>query len=350
MNIASHYRAFRHVVVCGVLLALTAPAQAADRGDHDDRGMYCSTTAITIERGCRFEASDAFFKSQAICLNTSDVKERHECQRVAAIARTEKQESCSAQLTARRELCAAVGEGRYDPDFSDIDYETNYRNPTRKNAYFPLRIGNKAELRGAGEAVNIEVLNKTKLIDEVSCVVVRDVVTVDGSLKESTDDWLAVARNGNVWYCGEEVKDYEYFEGDAPQAPELISRDGSFKVGRDGDKAGIAFLGTPTVGRVYREEFSVANAEDAAKVLSINYGYGDVPALDKLVPAGLARLLCSRDCVVTRAFTPMDPGVIEIKYYARGIGQFLNVKPASGAVVQLVKCNYDPRCASLPNP
>ncbi len=173
---------------------------------------------------------------------------------------------------------------------------------TRKNAYFPLRIGNKAELRGAGEAVNIEVLNKTKLIDEVSCVVVRDVVTVDGSLKESTDDWLAVARNGNVWYCGEEVKDYEYFEGDAPQAPELISRDGSFKVGRDGDKA------------------------------------------------GLARLLCSRDCVVTRAFTPMDPGVIEIKYYARGIGQFLNVKPASGAVVQLVKCNYDRRCASLPNP
>ena len=38
---------------------------------------------------------------------------------------------------------------------------------------------------------------------------VRDRVTDDGDLIEDTDDWLAQARDRNVWYFGEEVKDYE---------------------------------------------------------------------------------------------------------------------------------------------
>ncbi len=92
----------------------------------------------------------------------------------------------------------------------------------------------------------------------------------------------------------------------------------------------------------------MANAEDVSRVLSVNYGYGDVPDLDRFVPANLARLLCARDCVVTLAFSAMEPGIVEYKYYARGIGQFLNVKPASGATAQLTSCNFDPRCASLP--
>jgi hypothetical protein len=41
---------------------------------------------------------------------------------------------------------------------------------------------------------------------------------------------------------------------------------------------------------------------------------------------------------------------IERKYYAPGIGVFLEVEPESGEVVRLVKCNVDPRCASLPQP
>jgi hypothetical protein len=41
---------------------------------------------------------------------------------------------------------------------------------------------------------------------------------------------------------------------------------------------------------------------------------------------------------------------VERKYYAAGIGFFLEVKPDTGEVVQLVGCNYDPRCARLPQP
>jgi hypothetical protein len=63
-----------------------------------------------------------------------------------------------------------------------------------------------------------------------------------------------------------------------------------------------------------------------------------------------SRNACPGDCVVTRNFSLLEPGVIERKYYARGIGVFLEVKPGSGEVVQLTGCNFDDRCASLPAP
>ena len=74
------------------------------------------------------------------------------------------------------------------------------------------------------------------------------------------------------------------------------------------------------------------------------------PELDELVPRRLAKLLCAGDCVVTKNFSLLDPGVFERKYYAPGIGVFLEVEPDSGEVVQLVTCNVDPRRASLPRP
>jgi hypothetical protein len=54
--------------------------------------------------------------------------------------------------------------------------------------------------------------------------------------------------------------------------------------------------------------------------------------------------------VVTKDYTPLEPGVFERKYYAPSIGRFLEVKPDEGKVVQLVNCNFDPRCAGLPMP
>jgi hypothetical protein len=49
-----------------------------------------------------------------------------------------------------------------------------------------------------------------------------EVVTVDGAVHEATDDWIAQGRDGTVWYCGEEVKDYETFPGDQPLQPEFL--------------------------------------------------------------------------------------------------------------------------------
>ena len=69
------------------------------------------------------------------------------------------------------------------------------------------------------------------------------------------------------------------------------------------------------------------------------------------MPPALARLLCNAgDCLVTREYSPMSPGVFEHKYYARGIGQFLATTPSTGKSVELISCNMDARCASLPRP
>lgn len=87
-----------------------------------------------------------------------------------------------------------------------------------------------------------------------------------------------------------------------------------------------------------------------SEILSTTYGYGSNAELDRFVPRVLARALCRGDCVVVNAFNPREPDAIELKYYAPGIGFFLQTVPDSGETVQLVSCNFDPRCTSLPQP
>jgi hypothetical protein len=345
------------VMTAVCLMSGAAFAQDTDDDvDEDDRGGrrgVCSQTANLLFRACGTEAQDDFFKAQAICLNVSDDEERKQCYADAATMRNESRQLCGEQRTARRNVCAALGEARYDPDFDPADFDTDFTNPPNLNPYHPVKIGYHWEYEGEGEVIVIDVLNETKLIEGVTCIVVQDRVEKDGELIEDTDDWFAQAKNGDVWYCGEEVKDYESFDGDNPKLPELVSIDGSFKAGREGDKPGILFLGSPTPGAVYRQEFSVNNAEDAVRVLSTTYSFGNNPALDQFVPQQLAQLLCSAgDCVVTSDFTPLDPSpeAVERKYYAKGIGLFFSVHEITGEGVQLANCNFDPRCALLPTP
>jgi hypothetical protein len=54
--------------------------------------------------------------------------------------------------------------------------------------------------------------------------------------------------------------------------------------------------------------------------------------------------------VVTKNFSLLEPGIFARKYYARGIGFFLEVKPDTGEVLQLVNCSFDDRCKDLPQP
>ncbi len=237
----------------------------------------CTQTANGANTACGFEARDDYAKAQAICINLSNAAEGTDCQSEAGVARSEALALCGEQLQARKEVCAAIGEGRYDPDFDPENFEDDFGDQDELNRYFPLAIGNRWEFAGGGEIVRIEVRGDTKLIEGVTCIVVNDVVTIDGELVEDTDDWFAQAENGDIYYCGEEVKDYESFEGDAPRSPELVSIDGSFKVGRDGDKPGISFKGAPRAGQVYRQEFSLGNAEDMAEVLSTTSASAEMP-------------------------------------------------------------------------
>lgn len=313
---------------------------------------FCTQTADSLLSACKAEVNDDGFVKKAICLNLSDAAERDECFAELASERKESLEHCQEQRSWRGDACKVLGQDRYDPEIDPAEFDHDFKNLTKPNPYFPLTIGNQWTLRSRtdNELNTLQVLNQTKAIEGVTNIVVRDKVFKNGSLVENTDDWFAQNMDGTVWYFGEEVKDFEVFEGDNPKRPELVSIDGSFKAGRDGDKAGIIFLASPKKGAAYLEEFSLGNAEDVTEILSTSYSFGSNADLDNLVPQQLADRFCHGDCVVTKNYSLLEPGIVARKYYARGIGFFLEVELDSDAVIQLVDCNFDPRCDGLPTP
>ncbi len=301
-----------------------------------------------MAHACRGQTKSDYWIQIGRCINETDSRDRTECLADAKATRDEAGQLCDEQHSARVALCGQIGEARYDPEFEPGLFESDLAHPRATNPYFPLGIGSQWHFLSATQSTTVEVMNATKLIDGVRCIVVRDEVRENGALIEGTNDWFAQARDGTVWYCGEETATFETFKGDRPARPEIVSIDGSFKAGREGDKPGIIFLATPQAGRVYIEESSLGNAEDATEVLSVSYGFGKNPELDAMVPERLAKLLCADNCVVTKNFSLLEPGTFERKYYSPGIGVFLEVDPDSGEVVRLVECNVDPRCAQLP--
>jgi hypothetical protein len=335
------------ILIAGAVCATVGPSAALATSD----GRFCSATAARQLTACGAEVQDDFFTAKAICINLSDDHERAECFEEAEADQADSRQLCRTQHHARRDLCHVLGEGRYDPDFDPVDFDDDFTNLANPNPYFPLTIGNRWKYVGGGETITVRVLDKIKLIEDVTCIVVNDLVTEDGQKIEDTDDWYAQATNGDAYYCGEIAKNFETFEGDDPEKAELVDVEGSWKAGRDGSKPGIIFLNEPRVGDLYRQEWAPGDAEDVAKVLSTTYHYGDGPELDEFVPQELADLLCaSSDCIVTLDFTPVEPGVFERKYYAPEIGLFLEVDPKTGDIVQLVRCSFDARCEDLPEP
>jgi len=321
---------------------VSSPTQAA--------GGRCTATAKALFKACGNETQDDWWVASARCINVDDDGERAECHADAAAERRDADRTCLETLQWRLDACGVIGEARYDPDFDPALFDTDFAHPTHANPYFPIRPGNRWEFVSPNETDSLEVLSDTKLMAGVRCVVVRDIVRRNGQVHENTDDWFAQAKDGTVWYCGEEVKNFDVFAGDSPANPELVSVDGSFKAGRDGDKPGIIFLAAPEEGDAYLEEFSLGNAEDVTEILSTNYSYGHDAELDELVPAALANALCSGDCVVTKNYSLLEPGIFARKYFARGIGVFLEVEPDEHIAVRLTSCNVDPRCATLPQP
>lgn len=314
---------------------------------------FCSQTAQALFNACKSGVTEDFIVRNTVCLNIGDGAERDECYGDSEDQRKEENQECREQKDWRLQSCKLVGEERYDPDFNPAEFDSDFHNLTHPNSYFPLTIGNKWTFKDKveNELDVIEILDQTKLIDGVTCVVSRDKVFKDGFLSEFTDDWFAQNMDKNVWYCGEEVKEYEVFDGDHPKRPELVSIDGSFKAGRDGDKSGIIFLANPKKDDVYFEEFSLANAEDVTRILSNNYSFGKNSDLDHLVPQQLAERFCAAgDCIVTENFSLLEPGILARKYASRGIGVFLEIELDTNAVIQLTDCNFDSRCENLPQP
>ena len=292
------------------MMAVVAPGIASGAAE-----TGCPRVADLALAACRFAASDDYFTAAGVCENLPETQDRLECAREARETRREDLQTCAEQHDARLELCALLGENRYAPEFDPADFvdPDDIGDTVAPNPYFPLIAGNEWVYE-TGEQVNrVVVTDKVKNIDGVLCRVVQDVVSINGAPLEDTNDWVAQDVAGNIWYCGEESKDYVIYAGDIPQEPELVSIDGSFKAGRDGALPGILMLAAPVVGDAYRQEFDLGNAEDAAEIISLT-------ATETVPAAG-----CTGSCLVSREFSPLEQGTEEMKYYAPSIGLILVV-------------------------
>ena len=143
-----------------------------------------------------------------------------------------------------------------------------------------------------------------------------DRVWLDEDLTEATFDWYAQDNEGNVWYMGEDSKEYENGE--------VVSTEGSWEAGVDGAKPGIIMKADPQVGDSYRQEFYPGHAEDAAKVVSLNETV--------TVPFGTFT-----NCLQTRDVNLLDPTENEDKYYCTSVGGVtLEVAIDSGERTELI--------------
>jgi len=231
---------------------------------------------------------------------------------------------CSEGDRASNPLAARTGGGA--PDISSlsarISIEFDPQNFVSEvdNPYLPWKPGATytylSTSKDGPETIVVEVLRQKKDILGVDATVVHDRVTVNGELLEDTFDWYAQDKDGNVWYLGEDTKEYENGV--------VVSTFGSWEAGVGGAQAGIIMLANPEKGDTYSQEDAPEIAEDMARVVSLSESvtvpYGTFSPVVKILE-----------------WTPLEPGSRGYKYYAQGIGVVLeSSKKSGGERVELV--------------
>jgi hypothetical protein len=170
------------------------------------------------------------------------------------------------------------------------------------NQWFPVIPGTTyvyTGIEGGARARDVvSVGRETITIAGVRCRVVHDRLYRRGKLAERTEDWYAQDRSGNVWYFGEDTAELD-------SKGHVTSTEGSWTAGVKGAKPGIVMLAHPVVGKSYRQEFFKGQAEDFARVIGV---------FRAIRGGGEAQT------VLTEEWTPLEPGVLDHKLYARGIG------------------------------
>jgi len=216
----------------------------------------------------------------------------------------------SASSAAYGECPRQLPQGSEEVTLDPADFVDRIDNP-----YWPMAPGNlwvsrESDIKGNAARVRVEVLTRTKSIVGIDATVVHDTVSEDGELVENTFDWYAQDVCGNTWYLGENTREYENGQ--------VVSREGSWEHGVDGAQAGIAVPADPQVGMTYRQEYYAGHAEDAGEVLSLNER--------AQVPAGYFRHL-----LLTKDTTPLEPRILEYKFYAEGVGPVLAIGISGGS-------------------
>ncbi len=201
---------------------------------------------------------------------------------------------------------AEVPSGKIDPS----NFTTNIT-----NKYFPLTPGvvyNFETKTSDGTETNKTIVtNLRRDVMGVKTLVVWDRVWLDGNLVEETYDWYAQNKTtGDVWYFGEESREYE--------GGKVSSTHGSWEGGINAARPGIIMKANPKVGDSYYQEYLKGEAEDQVEVLALNEKVS--------VPYGTFE-----NCLKTKDYTLLDPQNVENKYYCPTAGGLtLTIKVSSG--------------------
>lgn len=182
------------------------------------------------------------------------------------------------------------------------------------NPWFPLGPGYSREYSGVAQdkdgnpVVERNVLTFVgagPVLAGVQTVMVLDNAWVGTVHVEEAKDFYAQDRDGNVWYLGEDVTNFNYDD-----AGVLTGTDshGAWRVGVNGAQPGYAMPAAPVPGLAYEQEHSPL--DEAMDV-------GEIMALDGALsgPTGSYSAV-----LMVFETSSIDPDLREVKYYAKGVG------------------------------
>jgi len=201
--------------------------------------------------------------------------------------------------------------GTYAPIVKAADFVAVIDNP-----YLPLSAGASWHFVDGDTTIDVEVLEETRTVAGVTVTVVRDRVRTAGVIDEDTLDFFAQDRTGNVWYFGEEVTNYR----DGKE----LDHEGSWVAGRGGAQPGIVMPAQPRPGDAFRQEFDPGEAEDMFEIVELD--------AEVSTPSG-----DYSDALKTRDWTPLEPDVVEEKFYVAGIGPVAAMKVQGGTGRELLE-------------
>jgi hypothetical protein len=174
------------------------------------------------------------------------------------------------------------------------------------NPYFPLVPGRTLVYKGTKDGKDavdyFSTTHEVVQVDGKPCRLVLDRLFLDGKLAETTADYFTQDASRTVHYYGE---DTAKIDGTGHMEP--FGTDGTWHSREFGAVAGIFMPGTPKVGDRYRQEFLKGHAEDHFQILDLNASV--------TVPYGTFD-----HAMRTKEWTPLEPDVVDNKYFAKGIG------------------------------
>lgn len=176
--------------------------------------------------------------------------------------------------------------------------------PTGKNPLFVLLPGFQQTFEGKEGSedvrLTITVLDEIKDVDGIQTRVIKEREVHDGEVVEISRNYFAICKRDNsVFYFGEDTDLYENGV--------VVSHEGSWLHGKNGAHAGLVMPGLALLGSRFYQEVAPDVALDRAEIVVVD---ATVPT-----PAGTFQ-----HCIKTKETTPLEPGAIEFKYYAPGIG------------------------------